>query len=124
MLIVRLMSFALKLSLILTLDFLRNLLLVIVHVACRVNKKFGNTIKSVNLFADDKRSKNICTKYICITKYIHCFTINKTCIFHQNIPKYSNLWCSSKWKMDLQVKKMKVDIATKAKLSPRSLSSP
>ena len=26
----------------------------------------------------------------------------------------SNLRCSSKWKMDLQVKKMKVDIVTKA----------
>ena len=29
-----------------------------------------------------------------------------------------------KWKMDLQVKKMKVDIVAKAKLSPMSLSSP
>ena len=63
-------------------------------------------------------------KYICINKYIHCFTINKTCIFHYGCGKYSNLWCSSKWKMDLQVKKMKVDIVKKAKLSPRSLSSP
>ena len=63
-------------------------------------------------------------KYVCITKYIHCFTINNTCIFHHGCGKYSNLWCSSKWKMDLQVKKMKVDIVTKAKLSPRSLSSP
>ena len=30
----------------------------------------------------------------------------------------------SKWKMDLQVKKMKVDIVIKAKLSPRSLHHP
>ena len=63
-------------------------------------------------------------KYICITKYLHCFTINKTCIFHRGCGKYSNLWCSSKWKMDLQVKKMKVNIVTKAKLSPRSLHHP
>ena len=64
-------------------------------------------------------------KYICITKYIRCFTINKTCIFHHGCGKYSNLSCSSKWKMDLKVKKMKVDIVTKAKkLSPQSLSSP
>ena len=63
-------------------------------------------------------------KYISITKSIHCFTINKTRIFHLGCGKYSNLWCSSKWKIDLQVKKMKVDIVTKVKLSPRSLSSP
>ena len=46
------------------------------------------------------------------------------CIFHHGCRKYSNLWCSSKWKMDLQVKKMKVAIVTKVKLSPWSLSSP
>ena len=50
--------------------------------------------------------------------------MNKRCIFHHGCGKYSNLWFSSKWKMDLQVKKMKVDIVTKTKLSPRSLSSP
>ena len=124
LLIVRLMSFAMKLSLILTLNFLRIPLLFIVHVAYRVNKKFENTNKSVNLFADNKRWKKICMKHIWITKYIHCFTINKTCIFHHGCGKYSNLRCSSKWKMYLQVKKMKVDIVTKPKLSPLSLSSP
>ena len=117
------MSFAMKLSLILTLNFLR--ISLSLHVAYRVNKKFENTSKSVNLFADDKRGKNICMKHICITKYMHGFTINKTCIFHHGCGKYSNLWCSSKWKMDLQVKKMKVRHSDKAKtLSPVSIITP
>ena len=38
-----------------SLNLLRILLSFIVHVACRVNKKFGNTKNSVNLFPDDKR---------------------------------------------------------------------
>ena len=71
------MLFAFKLSLIMTLNLLIILVFFIVHAACRVNKKFGNTKKSVNLFADHKRLKYIWMKYICITKYIHCFTINK-----------------------------------------------
>ena len=28
------------------------------------------------------------------------------------VMKISNLWCSDKWKMHLQVKKLKVDIST------------
>ena len=60
-----------------SLNILRILLFFIIHVACRVNKKFRNTTKSVNLFPDHKRWKYICMKYISITKYIHCFTVNK-----------------------------------------------
>ena len=52
-------------------NLLTVLLSFIVHVVCRVNKKFGNTKKSVNLFPNHKRQKYICMKYICITKYIH-----------------------------------------------------
>ena len=73
------MLFAFKLSLMLTLNLLIILVIFIVHVACRVNKKFGNTKKSVNLFANHKRLTYIWMKYICATKYIYiyCFTINK-----------------------------------------------
>ena len=55
----------------------RTCLSFIVHVACSVNKKFGSIIKSVNLFPDHKRWKYICMKYLNITKYIHCFSMNK-----------------------------------------------
>ena len=36
-------------------------------------------------------------------------------ISYTGCEKYSNLWCSDKWKMDLQVKKLKVDISATAK---------
>ena len=60
-----------------SLNLLRILLSFIVHVGCRVNKKFRDTTKFLNLFPDQKRCKYICMKYIYITKYIHCFPINK-----------------------------------------------
>ena len=37
------------------------------------------------------------------------FIFSQTCISHHGCEKYSNLWCSDKWKMDLKVKKLKVD---------------
>ena len=53
------------------------------------------------------------------------FIFSQTCISHHGCEKYSNLWCSDKWKMDLQVKKLKVDIsATPRKNCHWSLSSP
>ena len=53
------------------------------------------------------------------------FIFSQTCISHHGCEKYSNLWCSDKWKTDLQVKKLKEDIsATQEKLCHRSLSSP
>ena len=39
---------------------------------------------------------------------------------HYGCEKYSNLRCSDKWKMDLQVKKLKVDLFT----TPRQNSLP
>ena len=39
------------------------------------------------------------------------FVFSEGCISHQGCEKDSNLWCTNKWKMDLQVKKLKVDIA-------------
>ena len=36
---------------------------------------------------------------------------SQTCISHDGCEKYSNLWCSDNWKMNLQVKKLKVDIS-------------
>ena len=60
-----------------SLNLLKILLFLIIHAACRVDKKFPNTTKSVNLFPDHKRWKYTCMKYMSITKYIHCVTINK-----------------------------------------------
>ena len=53
------------------------------------------------------------------------FIFSQTCISHHSCEKYSNLWYSDKWKMDLQVKKLNVDIsATPRKICHWSLSSP
>ena len=43
------------------------------------------------------------------------FIFSKTCISHRGCKNYSNLWSSDKWKMDLQVKKLKVDISATPK---------
>ena len=45
------------------------------------------------------------------------------------LSKNSNFWCSDKWKMDFQVKKLKIDISTtsissQAKLSPVPVITP
>ena len=37
---------------------------------------------------------------------------SQTCISHHRCEKYSNLWCSNKWQMDLQVKRLKEEIST------------
>ena len=58
---------------------------------------------------------------------LHKFQIfSQTCISHHGCKKYANLWCSEQWKMELQVKKIESRhfYYPKAKLSPRSLSSP
>ena len=53
------------------------------------------------------------------------FIFSQTCISHHGCEKYSNLWCSDKWKMDLQVKKLKVDISANPRKNCHwSLSSP
>ena len=55
------------------------------------------------------------------------FIFSQTCICQHGCEKYSNLCCSNKWKMDLQVKNLKVDISAtprKNSLCHRSLSSP
>ena len=41
----------------------------------------------------------------------HKFIFSQACISHHGCEKYSNLWCSDKCRMDLQVKKLKVDIS-------------
>ena len=38
------------------------------------------------------------------------FIFSQIYISHCGCEKYSNLWCSDKWKIDLQVKKLKIDI--------------
>ena len=37
---------------------------------------------------------------------------SQTSISHHRCEKYSNLWCSNKWQMDLQVKRLKEEIST------------
>ena len=50
---------------------------------------------------------------------------SQTFISHHDFEKYSYLWCSDNWKMDLQVEKLKVDIFTTSRQnSHRSLSLP
>ena len=41
----------------------------------------------------------------------HKFIFSQACISHHGCEKYSNLWCSDKCRMDLQVKKLKVGIS-------------
>ena len=60
-----------------SLNLHRILLSFIVRLASRIDKNSEIQKKSVNLFPDHKRWKNICMKYICITKHMHCFTISK-----------------------------------------------
>ena len=58
------------------------------------------------------QEKNISIDPI-IFSSLHDFKIfSQSCIFHHGREKYSNSWCCDKWKMDLQVKKLKVDIST------------
>ena len=55
----------------------------------KVNKTFKNARKSLNLFPDYRKEKNICMRYICITKYTYHLTINKANFYKNSKFLYS-----------------------------------
>ena len=56
-------------------------------------------------------SSNICIDTVGLL-FLHKFVFSQMCITHNGCENHSNLWCSGKWKIDLEIKKMKVYIST------------
>ena len=73
----------------------------------------------VSIFNFPSRPRVDCLIFLSSPLRFH-LPINVIFSSHHRCKKYSNLWCSNKWKMDLQVKKLEEEIsATPGKtLSP------